>query len=474
MYEPLALYIDGEFLSANGRVEQDIVNPATLETLGQLPHATRADLDQALLSAHRAFPLWRDTPAIERSRILHLAAELLRERRADIAHNITQDEGKPLREAISEVQTSIEHLEWHAEEGRRIYGRLIPPRSPNVRQMVVREPVGVCAAFTPWNFPLGQAIRKVGAALGAGCAIIVKGAEECPSAIVAMARAFHDAGLPHGVLNVAWGVPSKVSEYLIASPIVRKVSFTGSVPVGKLLASLAGAQMKRMTMELGGHAPAIVFDDADIERTAAMLARYKLRNAGQICISPSRFFIHEKVYEQFVARFVETMGSVKIGNGLEDGVEMGPLLHERRVQLMQELVDDAKARGATVLLGGTRLDRPGHFFAPTVLADVPADARILHEEPFGPIAPLIRFNDTDDVICQANSLPYGLASYVFTDSLATATKVSNALEAGMVYVNQIAVAAETPFGGIKDSGIGSEGGAETFDGYLTTKYIMQG
>ncbi len=474
MYEQLALYIDGEFINNGGRIEQEIINPATLEALGTLPHATRADLDRALATAARAFPLWRDTTAMERSRIMRRAADLMRERSAIIARNITLDEGKPLREAASEVQTSIEHVEWHAEEGRRIYGRIIPTRSAGVRHMVLREPVGVCAAFTPWNFPLGQAIRKVGAALGAGCTIIVKGAEECPSAIVAMARAFHDAGLPPGVLNVVWGVPSEVSEHLIASPIVRKVSFTGSVPVGKHLAALAGAQMKKMTMELGGHAPAIVFDDADIDLAARMLARFKLRNAGQICISPSRFFIHEKVYDQFVNRFVDVMRSVKIGNGVEDGVEMGPLVHERRIGLMQGFVEDAVTRGATVLLGGAKLDRVGHFYQPTVLADVPADARILHEEPFGPIAPLLRFSDTDEVIRRANSLPYGLASFVFTQSLQTATKVSNAIEAGMVYINQVAVVAETPFGGIKDSGIGSEGGAETFDAYLTTKYIMQG
>jgi succinate-semialdehyde dehydrogenase/glutarate-semialdehyde dehydrogenase len=474
MYEKLALYIGGEFIDGGGRVEQEIINPATLESLGRLPHATNIDLDRALTAAALAFPLWRDTTAIARSLILRRAAELMRERSQSIVRNITLDEGKPLREAASEVQTSIEHVEWHAEEGRRIYGRIIPTRSAGVRHMVVREPVGVCAAFTPWNFPLGQAIRKVAAALGAGCTIIVKGAEECPSAIVAMARAFHDAGLPPGVLNVVWGVPSEVSEHLIASPIVRKVSFTGSVPVGKHLAALAGAQMKRMTMELGGHAPAIVFDDADIDLAARMLARFKLRNAGQICISPSRFFIHEKIYDQFVSRFVDVMRSVKIGNGIEDGVEMGPLLHERRIRLMQDFVSDAVARGASLLLGGARLDRVGYFFQPTVLVDIPADARILHEEPFGPIAPLLRFSDTDEVIRRANSLPYGLASYVFTQSLPTATRVSNDIEAGMVYINQVAVVAETPFGGIKDSGIGSEGGAETFDAYLTTKYIMQG
>jgi len=474
MYEQLSLYIDGEFITGGDRAAQEIVNPATLEILGKLPHATSADLDCALAAAQRAFPLWRDTSAVERSRILRRAANLMRERTTAIARNITQDEGKPLREAISEVQTAIEHTEWHAEEGRRIYGRIIPSRSLGIRQMVVREPVGVCAAFTPWNFPLGQAIRKVGAALGAGCTIIVKGAEECPSAIVAMAHAFHDAGLPPGVLNVVWGIPSEVSEHLIASPIVRKVSFTGSVPVGKHLAARAGAQMKRMTMELGGHAPAIVFEDADIEPAATVLARFKLRNAGQVCISPSRFFIHEKVYEQFVKHFIDVTGALKIGNGIDDDVDMGPLLHERRVKLMQELVDDATSRGAKVLLGGARIDRIGHFYQPTILTDLPADSRMLHEEPFGPIAPIIRFSDTDEVIRQANSLPYGLASYVFTQSLPTATRVANALEAGMVYINQVAVVAETPFGGIKDSGIGIEGGAETFDAYLTTKYIMQG
>lgn len=473
MYESLALYIDGKFIEADGRRQQDIINPATLETLGQLPHATRADLDHALAAAGRAFERWRDTPAVERSRILRRAADLIRERTDHIARNITRDEGKPLREAQSEVQTSIEHLEWHAEEGRRIYGRIIPTRAAGVRHMVLREPVGVCAAFTPWNFPLGQAIRKVGAALGAGCTIIVKGAEETPSGIMAMARAFHDAGLPPGVLNIVWGIPAEVSEHLITSPIVRKVSFTGSVPVGKHLASLSGAQMKRMTMELGGHAPAIVFDDAEVERAATMLARFKLRNGGQVCISPSRLFIHSKIYDRFVERFLATVRSVKIGNGLEDGIDMGPLLHERRVLLMEELVADAMARGAALLEGGARVNRPGHFFQPTVLADVPADARILHEEPFGPVIPLIRFTDTDDVIRQANSLPYGLASYVFTQSLPLATRLTNAIEAGMVYINQVAVVAETPFGGIKDSGIGSEGGAETFDGYLNTKYVMQ-
>ncbi len=474
MYPSLALYIDGEFIDSSSMATQYIINPATMEKVGTLPHANIADLDRALASAERAFSVWKNTAAVDRSRIMRRAAELMRERSDSIARNITLDEGKPLAEAIREVLLSISHIEWHAEEGQRIYGRVIPSRTPNVRQMVVREPVGVCAAFTPWNFPLGQAARKVSAALGCGCTLILKGAEECPSGIVAMARAFHDAGLPPGVLNVVWGVPSEISAHLIASPIVRHVSFTGSVPVGKKLAGLAGANMKRMNMELGGHAPAIVFDDADIDHAALLLARYKLSNAGQICIAPSRFYIHDTVYDQFLARFLDAMHNVRIGNGLDEGVTMGPLVHERRIELMQTLVSDAVKRGAEILMGGSKLDRVGHFFAPTVLANVPEDALVMNEEPFGPIAPLVRFNNTDTVIRQANRLSYGLASYVFTNSIARANQVSNELESGLVYINRVAVLADMPFGGIKDSGIGSEGGTESFDTYLNTKYIMQG
>jgi succinate-semialdehyde dehydrogenase/glutarate-semialdehyde dehydrogenase len=473
MYESLSLYIDGNFLSGGGRTEQAIVNPATGETLGRLPHATRADLDLALAAAERAFASWRHSSPQERARVLRTAATLLRERAHSIARNMTRDEGKPLREAMSEVNSSAEHTEWHAEECRRIYGRVIPSRQPHVRQLVTKEAVGVCIAFTPWNFPLTQAIRKVGAAIGAGCTIIVKGAEDCPSGIMAMARAFHDAGLPPGVLNVVWGVPSDVSEYLIPAPAVRKVSFTGSVPVGKHLAALAGAHMKRVTMELGGHAPAIVFQDADVEQAAEMLARFKLRNAGQICIAPSRLFVHDSVYERFLARYLDVTKSIRIGDGLDPDTEMGPLAMERRIALMEGLVDDARQRGATISLEGGRMDRPGWFYAPVVLTDVPADARIMHEEPFGPVVPILRFSDTDAVLRAANSLPYGLSSYVFTKSMATATLASNTLEAGMVYINQVAVVAEAPFGGVKDSGVGSEGGSETFDGYLVTKYIMQ-
>jgi succinate-semialdehyde dehydrogenase/glutarate-semialdehyde dehydrogenase len=474
MYEELSLYIDGEFITGEGRQSQDVVNPATGEVLGKLPHASQADLDRALAAAQTAFQTWRHSSPMDRSAILRKVGQLSREQAPAIGRNMTLDQGKPLAEAIGEVVSCADHTDWHAEESRRIYGRVIQPRTPEVRQFVVREPIGVCAAFTPWNFPYNQAIRKVAAAIGAGCTIILKGPEDAPSAVMAIARMFHEAGLPKGVLNVVWGDPPKISDYLIRSPIVRKVSFTGSVPVGKQLASLAGAHMKRVTMELGGHSPVLVFDDAQIDRAATMLAKFKIRNAGQVCVSPTRFYVQEKAYEQFLARFTEVLRGIKVGNGLESGVEMGPLAHERRVSAMTQFVDDAKKRGGKVALGGEVLAGPGYFFSPTVLTDVPDDSMVMSEEPFGPLAPVVRFKDTEEVLKRANSLPFGLSSYVFTESLKTATRVSNGLEAGMVNINHFGSALpETPFGGIKDSGIGSEGGSETFDAYLVTKFITQ-
>ncbi|MBO9353134.1 aldehyde dehydrogenase family protein [Bordetella petrii] len=472
MYEQLALYIDGEFLTGEGRRTQDVINPASLEVLGQLPHATEADLDRALAAAQRAFESWKHSSPMERSAILRKVATLSRERAKEIGRNMTLDQGKPLAESVGEIASCAEHADWHAEECRRIYGRVVPPRNPNVRQFVVREPIGVCAAFTPWNFPYNQAIRKIAAALGAGCTVILKGPEDSPSAVMAIARMFHEAGLPKGCLNIVWGEPAKISDYLIRSPIVRKVSFTGSVPVGKQLAALAGAHMKRVTMELGGHSPVLVFDDADVGRAAEMLAKFKVRNAGQVCVSPTRFYVQEGAYEQFLARFTEVLKGVKVGDGLEDGTQMGPLAHERRVPTMTKFVEDAKKHGGKIALGGEPLDRKGFFFSPTVVTDLPDDSMLMTEEPFGPLAPVVRFKDTDEVLRRANSLPFGLSSYVFTNSLQTATKVSNGLEAGMVNINHFGSAlAETPFGGIKDSGIGSEGGLETFDGYLVTKFI---
>lgn len=474
MYETLALYIDGEFLSGENRKTQPVFNPANGEILGDLPHASVEDLNRALDSAQRAFVKWKRTSPLERSAIIRKVAQMSRDRAAEIGRNMTLDQGKPLAEAMGEVMVCSENADWNAEEGRRVYGRVIQPRNPDVRQLVVREPIGVCAAFTPWNFPYNQAIRKVSAALAAGCTVILKGPEDSPSAVVAIARMFHEAGLPAGCLNIVWGEPAFVSDYLIRSPIIRKVSFTGSVPVGKHLSSLAGAHMKPVTMELGGHSPVIVFEDADVEDAATKLAKYKFRNAGQICISPTRFYVHEKAYDKFAAKFIEVSKTITVGNGLEPSTQMGPLAHERRVPMMNTFVEDARRHGGEVVLGGAALGGAGNFYPPTIITGLSDSAMIMREEPFGPVVPIVPFSDIDSVLERANSLPFGLAAYVFTQSLKTATKVSNDIEAGMININHFGSAvAETPFGGIKDSGIGSEGGAESLDGYLVTKFITQ-
>ena len=473
-YPALSLYIDGEFIQGGGRREQDVFNPATNQVIGKLPHATREDLDRALTSAQRAFETWRHSSPMERSKVLRKLAELARERAKNIGRNITLDQGKPLAEAVGEVMACSEHAEWHAEECRRIYGRVIPARVSGVRQLVLREPVGVCAAFSPWNFPFNQAIRKITAALGAGCTIVLKGPEDAPSAVVALAQLCHDAGLPPGCLNIVWGVPAEVSEHLMRSPIVRKISFTGSVAVGKQLAAVAGSLMKRATMELGGHAPVIVCDDADIDQAVKILVPHKFRNAGQVCISPTRFYVQQGAYERFVAEFVSKTKALKVGDGLASDTRMGPLAQRRRVAAVASFIDDAHQRGAAVLTGGSAMGGEGNFFEPTVITDLPEDSRMMTEEPFGPVAGIVRFKAIDEVLKRANSLPFGLAGYAFTTSTRNAQAISDGLQVGMLSINHLGMAlAETPFGGIKDSGYGSEGGTETFDGYLNTKLVTQ-
>lgn len=474
MYPEITQYIDGEFVQGEGRHVTDVLNPATNLPIGKLPHATMADLDRALSSAQRAFETWRNSSPMLRSQILRKVGELARERAQVIGRNITLDQGKPLAEAVGEVTVCSEHADWHAEECRRIYGRVIPARSSQVQQTVLREPIGVCVAFSPWNFPFNQAIRKVAAAIGAGCSVIVKGSSDTPSAVVAIAQLFHDAGLPPGVLSVVWGDSGMISDHLIRSPIVRKISFTGSTPVGQQLAALAGSLMKRCTMELGGHAPVIVCDDADIDTAVDQLVGYKFRNAGQVCVSPTRFFVQEGAYDHFVDRFVAKTQAIKVGDGLEAGSRMGPLAQRRRIAAMEGFVDDARQRGANILTGGQALPGEGNFYAPTVITDLPENARFLNEEPFGPMAGIVRFGNLEDALQRANRLPFGLASYAFTRSAKNAHAISRGLEAGMVSINHIGLAlAETPFGGLKESGYGSEGGSETFDGYLTTKFISQ-
>lgn len=474
MYTDLLFYIDGQWTAGNSGNTAAVINPSTGETLGQLPLASSEDLDTALAAAASGFETWSATSAFDRSGILRRVAALVRDRHALMAECMTLDQGKPLAESTMEAKSAADHIEWYAEEGRRAYGRIVPSRNAAVRQLVVREPVGPVAAFTPWNFPINQAVRKIAGALAAGCSIIIKGPEEAPGAVIELVRCFHDAGVPKGVLNLVFGNPVHVSDYLIRSPVIRKVSFTGSTTVGRQLGALAATHLKLTTMELGGHAPFIVCADADVEAAAALACALKFRNAGQVCASPSRFYVHDDVFDLFSRRFTELAEQLKVGDGFDPASQMGPLANARRLMMIQELIADARDLGATVLTGGSRIGGTGYFFEPTLLTDLPEEARLLNEEPFGPVAPLLRFNDLDSVIAQANSLEYGLAAFAFTRSLKTATELGNRLQAGMVSINHFGLALpETPFGGIKASGHGSEGGTEGLDAYLTTKFISQ-
>ncbi len=474
MYPDLALYVGGEWKNGGSRKGEDVINPATEKPLARLPHASTADLDEALAAATKGFEVWRATPAYDRAKLLRKAANLVRERADAIARIMTQEQGKVIAEARLEVLVTADIIEWYAEEGRRAYGRIVPGRQKGVRQLVTQEPVGICVAFTPWNFPTLTPARKIGGALAAGCSLILKPSEETPGSCVELVRCFVDAGLPAGVLNLVFGVPSDVSTHLIASDAVRKVSFTGSVPVGKHLAGLAAKGMKRATMELGGHSPVVVFADADPEKTADTIGAFKYRNAGQVCISPTRFYVQEPVYNRFLARFTEYANAIKLGDGLESGVTMGPLANARRIDAMETFVNDAKDRGGKIVTGGTRHGNQGYFFEPTVITDVPDDSKIMTQEPFGPVAPVVTFKTLDEVVERANSLPFGLAAYTFTGSAQTANMMGDALQSGMVGVNSIAVSTpETPFGGVKESGYGSEGGIEGLQAYLSTKFISQ-
>jgi len=475
MYTDLQLYIDGEWLGGAGRKGEEVLNPATGKSLGTLPHASKADLDRALAAADKGFAVWRATTAYDRARIMRKAADLVRERADHIARVMTQEQGKPLVESKGEVLVTADIIDWMAEEGRRAYGRIVPGRGKNIRQLVLQEPVGVVAAFTPWNFPTLTPVRKIAGALAAGCSIIVKASEETPGSCVELVKCFADAGLPKGVLNLVFGVPSDVSEHLIGADSVKKISFTGSVPVGKLLAGLAAKGMKRATMELGGHSPVVVFADADPEKSADTIAAFKYRNAGQVCISPTRFYVQEGVYDRFVKRFTEFANNVKLGDGLEKDTTMGPLANARRLDAMEAIVQDAKSRGGTIVTGGKRRGNQGYFFEPTVITDVPDDSKIMTEEPFGPVAPIVPFKTFDEVVERANSLPFGLASYAFTTNTQTATMIGDALQSGMVGVNSVAISTpETPFGGIKESGYGQEGGIEGLEAYTNRKFISQG
>jgi succinate-semialdehyde dehydrogenase/glutarate-semialdehyde dehydrogenase len=474
MYSELGLYIDGAWRkSGSAGKSEEVINPATEKPLAVLPHASKSDLDEALESAKKGFATWKATSAYDRAKIMRKATDLMRERHDAISKIMVQEQGKVYAEARAEVLVSADIVDWYAEEGRRSYGRIVPGRG-KVRQLVVQEPVGVVAAFTPWNFPVLTPARKIGGALASGCSLILKASEETPGACVEMVKCFADAGLPAGVLNLVFGVPAEVSEHLLAKDAVRKISFTGSIPVGKHLAQLAAKGMKRTTMELGGHSPVVVFNDADPEKAADTIAAFKYRNAGQVCISPTRFYVQEDVYKKFLTRFTEYANGIKLGDGLEKGITMGPLANSRRLDAMDSFVADAKDRGAKIQTGGKRRGNQGFFFEPTVITDIPDDSKIMTQEPFGPLAPIVTFKTFDEVVERANSLEYGLAAYAFTASNATAAAIGDALESGMVGVNSIAISTpETPFGGVKESGHGSEGGIEGLGAYLNTKFISQ-
>ena len=468
------LHIDGQWRPATGNRTIPVLNPATEEQIGTVPHASQADLDEALEAAERGFNVWKKVSAFDRSKLMRKAANLLRERAGDIARVMTMEQGKPLPEAKMEILAGADTIDWFAEEARRAYGRVIPARAEGVYQLVIKEPVGPVAAFTPWNFPINQVVRKLSAALATGCSIIVKAPEETPASPAEMIRCFIDAGVPKGVIGLVYGVPAEISSYLIPHPTIRKVTFTGSTPVGKHLAELAGKYMKRATMELGGHAPAIVFDDADVELASKTLAGSKFRNAGQVCVSPTRFLVQEKVFDQFVDTFTSYAKSLKVGNGLEDGVQMGPLANDRRIPAMEALIGDAVQKGAEVRTGGNRIGNKGYFFEPTVVTGLTREMKAMNEEPFGPLALMVPFRDFDEVVEESNRLPFGLAAYAFTSSAKTANAIASQVETGMMTINHLGLALpEVPFGGIKDSGYGSEGGSEAIESYLNTKFVSQ-
>lgn len=466
------LFINGIWQDAEKAEWLEVVDPATEDVVGKVALARTADLDLALEAAEKAFRTWKEVAPFARYKMMRKAGDLIRERADYIARLMTIEQGKPLFEAKGETMLAADTIDWYAEEGRRAYGRIIPSQFTGVNQMVIREPVGVVAAFSPWNFPINQAVRKISGAVAAGCSIIIKGPEETPASCAELVRAFADAGIPDGVVNLVYGVPAEISSYLIPHPVVKKISFTGSTAVGKQLASLAGLHMKLATMELGGHAPAIVFDDADINSALDVLTTQKFRNAGQVCVAPTRFMVQEKMYDRFVEGYIEIAKNIVVGNGLDSATTMGPLANERRLTAMDDLVANAVDTGATVHTGGKRLGNKGYFFGPTVLTDVGLEAQIMNEEPFGPLVPISSFHDLDEALAEANRLPYGLAAYAYTSSSKTADALARGIESGIIGINHHGQPSiETPFGGIKDSGYGKENGSEGLSAFMHEKLV---
>ena len=474
MYPDTQLYIDGAWSAAASGRTHPVVNPATGEVIGKFAWADRADLDRALAAVEKGFVTWKKVSAYERSKIMRKAADLLRERLQTIAEIMTMEQGKTVAEAKAEILNGADTIDWFAEEGRRTYGRVIPARGEGIYQLVVKEPVGPVAAFTPWNFPINQIVRKLSAALAAGCSIIIKAPEETPGSPAELIRAFADAGVPAGAVNLVYGDPAEISSYLIPHPIIRKISFTGSTVVGKQLAALAGLHMKRVTMELGGHAPVIIFDDADAAVAAKAMAASKFRNAGQVCISPTRFLVQEGIYDSFVEQFVANAKALKVGNGLDKDTRMGALANPRRSKAMEVNLEDAGRHGGKLRTGGHAIGDKGNFWEPTVITELDGDAKAMNEEPFGPLAIINPFKTFDDAVKEANRLPFGLAAYAWTRSAKTANAIAAAVETGMISINHVGLGIpETPFGGVKDSGYGSEGGSEAIESYMNPKFVTQ-
>ena len=471
-YPNTQLLINNEWQDADGGKTLDVLNPATGKVIGTVAHASKKDLDRALEATQKGFEIWRKTPAIERGAIMRKAAALFKERVDETARILTLEQGKPLAEARGEAMGAVDTIEWFADEARRVYGRIIPSRRWGVQSLAVKEPVGPVAAFTPWNFPINQVVRKLSAALATGCSCIVKAPEETPASPAALIKAFVDAGVPPGVIGLVYGTPSEISEYLIAHPVIRKVTFTGSTAVGKQLAALAGKYMKRSTMELGGHAPVIVAADADIVMAAKVAGGTKFLNAGQVCISPTRFLVDRKIAADFSAALQAVAQSITVGDGMEASSRMGPLANDRRVTAMKHVVADARAKGAKVLFGGETMGEAGNFFTPTILGDVPLDADVFNNEPFGPVAAIRTVDSLEEAIAEANRLPYGLAAYAFTKSAKNVQLLTDEVQTGQLFVNlPPMVPVEMPFGGVKDSGYGSEGGTEAMEAYLNTKAV---
>ena len=473
-YPALHMIIDGEAVSGGNRRTQTIVNPATGETLGELPLADTADLDRALATAQRGFVRWRNSTAQERATVLSGAARLLMERQEALARTATLEQGKPLAETRVEVMMVAGLFNFYAGEVARIYGRTLV-RPAGMRSTVTYEPVGPVAAFSPWNFPLGNPGRKLGAPIAAGCSVIMKSAEETPASALGVLQCLLDAGLPTDVAQAVFGVPDEVSRYLLASPIIRKLSFTGSTVVGKHLAKLAADDLKRTTMELGGHGAVLVFDDVDVDHVLNVMVGHKYRNAGQVCVSPTRFIVQEDVYERFRDGFAERAKALKVGDGLVDGTQMGPMANPRRPDAMERLIGDAVKAGAKLNAGGERLGNQGYFYAPSVLSEIPLDAEIMNEEPFGPIALINPFAKADDMIEEANRLPYGLAAYSWTNDVRMQRRIAREVETGMLGINSVAIGgADSPFGGVKWSGHGHEDGPEGVQACLVTKVVHEG